>query len=77
MVVGVVRVVAAFAAVLVLLLVQVSGASAATFERLSVSSGGAQGDGGSYAPVDVRGRALHGVRVERVEPRRRGHERPL
>ena len=50
MVVGVVRVVAAFAAVLVLLLVPVSGASAATFERLSVSSGGAQGDGGSYAP---------------------------
>ena len=50
MVVGVVRVVAAFALVFVPLLVQASGASAAAFERLSVSSGGAQGDGGSYGP---------------------------
>ena len=50
MVLGVVRVVAAFASVFVLVLVQASGAGAAAFERLSVSSGGAEGDGGSYGP---------------------------
>ena len=45
-------------------------------ERVSVGAGGAQATSDSFSGVGQRRRALRGVRLRGLQPRRGGHERP-